>query len=344
MKLNIKISKIANFFFFVTNLSEWHFSCRTSYNEAWIKKMGPLNGEEAKALATFKPIMRKYGFVRRPQNKKGCYLGEFFYTGSSTTVWKRLAVAVTKNEYVAIRKIFATFSQRFEKVWAGSKDGRVDVFKGELEKRNNKNLFNDTEAIFGTSYLSTKINVVVLFSPLGINETAAGSANLGAGYCSLELPKLKAGTWQLHYSIGILAHEIAHSLFASRGGLKLIRRAMREKNLRSQIRNISMNTISLLNEIIVASFVPLGYFGMKYFGAILTPLSVSNLKKGRRAEKTFKEGGVVGYYHQLEHYFVPRCFSLASSYGKMGKPLDVWFVKGIASVLKNLTQEKRGRR
>jgi len=46
MKFKVTSSKIGNFFFFITNLSEWHYSCRKSYNEEWVKILGDLTKKE----------------------------------------------------------------------------------------------------------------------------------------------------------------------------------------------------------------------------------------------------------------------------------------------------------
>ena len=72
MKLQFKISKLANLFFLVSNFSEWHFSCRTDYNRAWIEKTEPLKNEEVEALFKFKGVIKKYGFE----------LSKIFYTGT----------------------------------------------------------------------------------------------------------------------------------------------------------------------------------------------------------------------------------------------------------------------
>jgi hypothetical protein len=54
MKFKFKISKLANQFFFISNLSEWHFSCRQFYNQEWLKQTEPLTDNEKQILKEFK--------------------------------------------------------------------------------------------------------------------------------------------------------------------------------------------------------------------------------------------------------------------------------------------------
>ncbi|MCR4276747.1 MAG: hypothetical protein NUV87_01310, partial [Candidatus Roizmanbacteria bacterium] len=82
MKFNVTFSKIGNFFFFITNLSEWHYSCRKNYNEEWIKILGNLTKQEKGNLRQVTRIMTAYGFK---QIKPGIltYLGESFITSKN---------------------------------------------------------------------------------------------------------------------------------------------------------------------------------------------------------------------------------------------------------------------
>jgi len=60
MKFKFIISKWGNFYFFVQNLSEWHFSCRKNYNVLWQKELGILSPKEKKALKVFKKIRSNF--------------------------------------------------------------------------------------------------------------------------------------------------------------------------------------------------------------------------------------------------------------------------------------------
>ncbi|MDP2923937.1 MAG: hypothetical protein Q8O30_09515, partial [Candidatus Omnitrophota bacterium] len=62
MKFKIIVKKWAVFYFFVQNLSEWHFSCIKEYNDEWLKELGPLTKNQKMLLEKFKEIHQKYSF------------------------------------------------------------------------------------------------------------------------------------------------------------------------------------------------------------------------------------------------------------------------------------------
>ena len=72
MKFRVLINRWANFYFFIANLSEWHFSCRKRYNFFWLAADDKFSKTEKKYLKIFKKILLKYHFFR--------YLGILFST------------------------------------------------------------------------------------------------------------------------------------------------------------------------------------------------------------------------------------------------------------------------
>jgi DNA-directed RNA polymerase subunit F len=114
MKFNFIVSKSANFFFFVDNISEWNIYCRKSYNKEWIKQFGKLNLEEKKVLKDFKILMQKY-------ESDGVYknIRNIFYEKQNDIeqILKKLEKTIKKEELNLIEKTFNIFSPRFEKIW-----------------------------------------------------------------------------------------------------------------------------------------------------------------------------------------------------------------------------------
>ncbi|MBU1557460.1 hypothetical protein KKC45_00670, partial [Patescibacteria group bacterium] len=101
MQFNIKYNRIGNKFFFISNLSEWHFSCRDYYNEIWLNEVGPLTREEKDSLFEIREILQKYDF-----NK---YLGLFFMTSNENTVWSLLKKHIEEEEVHILKKVFKVF-------------------------------------------------------------------------------------------------------------------------------------------------------------------------------------------------------------------------------------------
>jgi hypothetical protein len=53
MSFSVIYSRHVCKFFFINNVSNWHFSCLPHYNEAWIQETGPLTQEESQSLDAF---------------------------------------------------------------------------------------------------------------------------------------------------------------------------------------------------------------------------------------------------------------------------------------------------
>jgi len=339
MKINIKVSKLANQFFFISNLSEWHFSCDSKYNEVWLKETDALSQEEKSALKSFSKTMKKYCF-QHDKNWKSKYLGQYFYLYSGKQVWEALKKAVAEDEFNDLKEIFKIFNSRFEKIWKlKDKDNRMKILEQALEDKNYKNLLDDTEKIFGNSKNNT-VNIVILFSPLEENETGSGSANIGNDHITFEIPALKTDTWQMDYTVGVLAHEIGHMLFKNHG-TQLIQNVVEKLKLPLEVENMSMkNTISIINEAITESFVPFGYLGQKYAKTDIAPLLLDNLDKGKTVLDNFKKGEKIDYrcYRQLNKYLVWQLYPLATQYGEKKKSIDEYYVKQVGLLIKEIME------
>ena len=343
IEFDFKIPKLANQFFFISNLSEWHFSCRKDYNKIWLEKTGALKDHEKKALTTFSTIITENGFTLNNKFRTK-YLGQFFQFQSNNKTWREVRKVLHPIEYQELRKIFNLFKYRFEIAWKdiADKDKRIRILKNTLSQDNYKSLFNDLEKIFGSEKPRVKIKVVVLFTPLGYENTAAGGANVGSEQITLELPRLKLNSWQLHYSVGILAHEMAHLLFNKRGGQKMISSIINELSLPMMIKNLSkeMNVMEMINEAITESFVPIGYLGQKYSHFLLAPLLLNNLNKGLFSYKDFEKVENINYHNQLDYYLIWQLYPLSIIYGRNKKRIDKYYIREVANTIKHLFLEQ----
>lgn len=174
-----------------------------------------------------------------------------------------------------------------------------------------------------------------MFSSLaGEGATAAGSANIGGQRITYEIPKLKKEGWEQSYSVGILAHEIAHALFSKKGGEKEIARIIKKEGMPSRARGFPMSTVSIINEAIIESFVPIGYLGQKYAGSNLAPLLLDNSDKGWIERKDKKQKKEIDY-RRLRKYLMWQLYPLAAMYGRQHKSIDEYFIRQAVLLLKN---------
>ncbi|MEW6408204.1 MAG: hypothetical protein AB1465_05970 [Patescibacteria group bacterium] len=338
MKFEFKISKLANQFFFISNLSEWHFSCRKEYNQEWLKQTGHLNKKEEKVLEEFRKIIKKYGFTRDKIGKSK-YLGQIFFIYPEKEVWNKLERFIRKDEFKKIKKVFEIFQSRFNKIWttksANILIAQVKYFKRYLNNPKNNKLFEDLKKIIGNGKSPRKFMVITLASPLkGEGITAAGGANIGDRYITLEIPELKNNSWEFEYSVGILAHEICHILFNSSRKFKILKKNINNLKLPNFLFKNTIpksNTLEFITETIIESLVPYGYLSQKYFKNF-NPMQISfskgNLKiMGENFEK-FKAGKSASVY-RLRKFIIWQLYPFIINWIETKETIDEKFIKEI---------------
>lgn len=294
-----------------------------------------MSDEEKKELRVFSNILQKYGFVY-DKNGKIKYIGKFFYCYPEKKAWEELKKNITQKEFLEIRNVFKVFEQRFKKIWKPQElKKRIKTLRDLTNKKRRKLLMRHVRVLFGSSVSTKEIFVIVLLSPLaGKGVTAAGSANIGNRHITYEIPKLKKEGWEQSYSAGILAHEIAHSLFSKKGGEKEITKIIKKEGVPSRVRGFPMSTVSIINEAITESFVPIGYLGQRYVGSDLAPLLLDNSDKGWIERKDKKQRKEIDYW-RLRKYLMWQLYPLAVMYGRQHKSIDEYFIKQAVLLLKN---------
>jgi len=332
-----KVSRLANFFFFISNLSEWHFSCRPNYNTDWLKHSGKLTIKEKKALNEFKKIMNDYGFFYK--NREYKYLGQVFFLNEENEVWDKLKDFVTEKEFIKIKEIFELFNPRFKKVWDKEK---LIIWQKKLNRilrsKSSSELFEDLKIILGPPQrFKNKITTVhLLFSPS--DNSPAGGANLGETNLTLEVPIYKITKWNMEFAVSILAHELAHIYLKNSKILGIIKSRVRKFKKASLNHIIPQRPIfEYVSEILIGAFVPLGYLSQKYFKNY-KPLDsdwyfFENLDKALKEFKNF-ERRKSSFFYWLERYFVWQLYPVAGYYQKTRKKIDKEFVDLILNFLK----------
>ena len=193
-------SKNYNRFFFISNLAEWHFSCRKKYNETWLKN-NPLNKEEAAILNKTRLILQKYGFGEN-------YLGLAFFTEEIS--WNKLKKRPSEQEFKIIKESLRIFDRRFNDIWKKELKGLI-FWKKELKKEMNR-ADNQRRLVAFKKFLNSRhsktIRVYLLISPPkgGLGGQAVTGENIVTLDCSGAFRKDKKRV------VSILMHEIIHIL------------------------------------------------------------------------------------------------------------------------------------
>ncbi len=325
MKFKFIISKWANFYFFISNLTEWHFSCRKDYNLIWLKETGPLAEKEIISLSEFKKILLKYKFDP----------AKIFYIYNEKENWRRLKKFLEKSELEKIKLIFEILKPRFELIWEKSEkqlNKRVKLFELLLNETEYQNLLSNLSLFFNKKNLIKEINITALASPLGGEAiTAAGGANIDNKHITLEIPDLKINSWELEYSFGIIAHEIAHILFKRLNDIKIINEIILKLKIPKKIpKNLTpqYSTVEFMAELIIELLVPFGYLSQKYFKnkPINIVFSKANLKNIGENYKNFKNNKMASSI-KLRKLIVWQLYPLISFYIESNKKIDKNIIK-----------------
>lgn len=314
MKFKVKYTKLGNQFFFISNLSEWHFSCKRKYNQDWLKTTGPLTRGEKKGLMKFTKILKKYGFKK--ERGENVYLGIPFTTSPQKTVWQKVKNWVNRKEYSEIKNIFEIFQGRFNKIWEESKiklKKTAPAFEKNLNSKKNRLLFQNLANLYQANFpLNKKVNVY-LFSG-SENASPSGMAEFGENGVSITITNPK----NLTESLLITLHEMVHFLF--------------EENLRKKIRKLlpsfkihshplikTFGKTVIISELVLDTFLPGGYLAQKYY-------KIDVLRRNRENLNFFKKREEILRLYALRNFVVLDLYKLAKYYVENKKPIDEFYI------------------
>lgn len=320
MKFIFKVSRLDNFYFFISNLTEFHFSCRTHFNRDWIEATGELKQEEGLAIGKVRPIFKKYGFIFK--NNRSLYLGKYFYCPEDHDKWSTLKEYLSSAEYEKLADTFAIFKNRFTKVY---KEELLQDWKVTLEKNLSNEKFIQflefAKNFFVAKKSSNTLNIHLIISP-SLIWSASGGANLGDEDITLEVPIFNLTEEQLELAACALVHELSHIWF--------------EKNpIYQKVKKISGSNFELIKEIIIESVSPSGFPAQKYAKASnpFKRFLFHNLADGyKQYEKVVK--GKKPDFQKLHAYINWRIYPLMSYYYLHNKKIDKNFIRSVTDIIK----------
>lgn len=244
MKFQFIISKWANFYLFVSNLSEWHFSVRKNYNIIWREELGKFSDEEESALKQFKEIRQNY-------NASKTFFEEAFFIAENPFNILQKNLPIT--EYDIIKKIFNALENKFNILY--NKDlPLLEKWQEELtnaidNSSNASDISNVLSTLYNASIQEKEISVYILLS--GDKQTGGG-ANIDDKSISIEVSRYPLQV--ISHALGIIWHETIHLVFEKQYFKNLIEQHY--PNLEEQRINV--------REITAALLFPRGILGQKF--------------------------------------------------------------------------------
>lgn len=294
MKFEFKINKWANFYFFVQNLSEWHFSCRHSYNEFWRKKLRKFSKKEKQNLKIFTELHNKYPFGTD-------FFGQVFFIKKEPFVALKKELPV-KN-FRLLKEVFNIFNSHFEKIYKEDLP-LLKIWKAKLEKNANRPLLikrlNKNLASLYCAKLIKEKKVIKVYLLLSGPNLSSGGANMDNESITLELSRYPLEA--VNQIIGVIWHELIHLHFENKNFMPLI----------NKIYNNDQEKVNLIKEAVASSLLPNGVLGINLLG-IKSKLLNLNSKISQEYKKPLLE--------------------LSEIYFKKNKFFDDKYIRKISSIL-----------
>ncbi|MCX6783465.1 MAG: hypothetical protein NT141_00070 [candidate division WWE3 bacterium] len=317
MTVKLIASEIANKFFFLSNLSNWHFSCTPYFNEDWLSQTGPLTPKEQAVLNDFAKVLKKHGFED--------YIGKYFFSDDSSNIWETLKKNVAASDFNIIESCFTVFEPRFQRIWVSDKPNLLkwqqkldEILKSDVFKEPIKEL----TVFFGHAPQVEGTRLILLLSTL--NGGCGGSAMQELGCVMLECSALPLN--ETNRLLRITLHELVHLVFSYGEYNELLLQQGKTTEFKSVETRFNRPIQSILNEAVHASVVN-AYLGDKYFqGDVKT--------KARILFNSASPASQFENYWHWEVFISAEMMNTVASYIKGGKSVDENFIFEIKEKLK----------
>jgi len=316
MKIDFRYNKFGNFFFFVSNLSEWSFHCRKKYNEEWLRS-SHLSKKEKNDLDKIANFLKR--------NEGDNIINIFLLAKSKRAAFHDVSLLIDKKDLRIIKDSFDIFKNRFDKIWKIEKN----IFKKAYSEINNKKRsiklsLDSISKIYNVKNSPIKITVVLLLNPLK-NRLIGGGSSIGKNAVAIEYSGSNLNKDKDMFQ-RVLVHEITHSSFEenTKEEIQKYIKSDKFKNEHGSFLEKSLiykqvpSLLTILKEMILVSFVPDGYLAEKFFG--------KNIIKMLRQRKCIRDSGLQKNYHDLMLYDVFKLYPMAKKYLDRAKCIDFDYI------------------
>lgn len=338
LEFKFHFTKTANLFHSISNLAEWHFSCRKNYNKIWLERTGALGDKEKQALERLAKLLIKYHFSsgQKGPNDLSKFLGIPFTIYSDDEVWEKVEEWVKPEEFLVLRNIFEIFGPRFEKLWVEEEPKLISwktILVEELAKKKYDDLEKDLETFFDQKPKYSSIDVYFLMNPVNLG----GGANIGPGRVTLECSALP--TEAVSDVLNVLYHETTHLVFEYGYYQNLLERFLQSiKDGYSEKHAFFKSGRSLrviINEAAISSLLPEGYLAGKCFGRRV----LCNIEKalGKNFENIAK--GKEDSFRAYRLFAAAKLFPVVKGYIKNKKPVDRAYLQKVWEVFEEFSEK-----
>lgn len=241
------VSEWANYYFFVQNLSCWHYSSLESYNRKWRDQLSGFSKKDEE-------LLKKFAEIRKSEPPSNSVFEKAFYL--STEPLSMLEQSLNEKDFIDIKNIFEEFRPHFETIYK-IEEQKLIKWQIELEKINTLNQNGGIEKslqIFYNEKIKQKkqLKVFLLLAPDGHSGSFVLDNTITQELSSFPIDKK-------NQIIATIWHETIHAYFDKFYFKELVNNFNPDEDLQRK-----------LKEITASSLFPLGYLGHKYFGLKIT--------------------------------------------------------------------------
>jgi len=317
IKFNIKYSKIGNFFFFVSNLSEWSLYCRKNYNELWLRN-NPLKKEEKEALNKLRNILKqkKYNLVNRS-----------LISLNENEFWQNISKILSENQIANLAESLNIFSERFGKLWLKEEKHLRKIKDSALKGLSISNrLIVLIKNLYGLKKPLKSINIFLFTSPIK-KRLIGGGSGFNAKGIGIECSYITKTNNKNEMLARVILHEITHAYFEKRLinkinkfiSSKYFENKYRKFILKSNVYRQTGNILGPIKELILVSLLPEGYLAEKFFGLNV----MNNLKK----RDCVRKNRLKKNYYDLMLFGIFKMYKIAKDYSDNKKLIDENYIE-----------------
>jgi len=248
MNLEFKVSKPANFFFFIDSFSEWNIYYRKKYNDEWIKQFGKLTNKEKIALENFKVIMQNHEKTGISKKIRRCFYQKSEYIKIS---FKKLEKILNSKEIEMVKETFNILQPRFEKIWNSNLS--IINYNKEILSSGYKKIYKEINSAYSKleSFYGDESKKVYLCNVYLIISPNRGGKAIRRSSISIETEKLDPKDKYLFARLWFsIMHEMVHARFENKKYKNWLKKFIEKKTLKKSELMKNRSPKEVLREVI----------------------------------------------------------------------------------------------
>lgn len=321
MEIKIVVSRLANKYFFITNLAEVDIFVRKNYNPAYIVFSGGLNKKQKESLDTYKQWWNSFSGIDEQTRKDITKL--FYSAAEEKEIWNILSEQPWTRTIQTIQSVFKELENPFCAFWRIAEPALQSI--QEITERNRITLDNskladileELDSFFLPFPSSSELmEIFLIFCPI---EKYQGGKAVSENIVSLEMHELKS-TDQLQRFWLLFLHEMIHARYENKTYKEWVARFIKTKSLSPFLENLGGKNV--LREIITSLFAARGILAK-----ILFDIDVINESKKKYNPSLSMDAETLRHLDNLRHLARVHLWNPLNEYLSFKKMIDEAFLE-----------------